>query len=58
MNNNFEVYDSFGNLVTQISVFDDGSFFIGTDGKHNVAVSELEDDTLDIDLDDYLDSFE
>ena len=58
MNNNFEVYDSSGNLVTQISVFDDGSFFIGTDGMHNVAVNALEEYNLENDMEDYLDSFE
>ena len=58
VNNNFEIYDEDGNLVTQISVFDDGSFWIGTDGMHNVAVNELEEDNLENDMEDYLDSFE
>lgn len=58
MNNNFEIYDEDGNLVTQISVFDDGRFWIGTDGQHNVAINELEEDSLENDMDDYLDSFE
>ncbi|MDN6326821.1 MAG: hypothetical protein L0J48_02215 [Alkalibacterium sp.] len=58
MNNNFEIYNEDGNLVTQISVFDDGSYWVGTDGMHNVAINELEEDSLDIDMDDYLDSFE
>ena len=58
MNNNFEIYDEDGNLVTQISVFDDGSFWIGTDGMHTVAVNELEEDNLENDMEDYLDSFE
>ena len=58
MNNNFEIYDEDGNLVTQISVFDDASFWIGTDGMHNVAVNELGEDSLENDMEDYLDSFE
>ena len=58
MNNNFEIFDSYGNLVTQISVFDDGSYWVGTDGQHNVAINELEEDNLENDMEDYLDSFE
>ena len=58
VNNNFEIYDQDGYLVTQISVFDDGSYWIGTDGMHNVAVNELEEHNLENDLEDYLDSFE
>ena len=58
MNNNFEIYDEDGNLVTQISAFDDGGFWIGTDGMHTVAVNELEERNLENDMEDYLDSFE
>ena len=58
MNNNFEIFDSYGNLVTQISVFDDGSYWVGTDGQHNVAINELEEDNLENDMEDFLDSFE
>ena len=58
VNNNFEIYDEDENLVTQISAFDDGSFWIGTDGMHTVAVNELEERNLENDMEDYLDSFE
>lgn len=41
---NFEVYNDNGDMVAQIQVFDDGSFWIKNDEEHAVAVNEVEED--------------
>lgn len=43
-NLNFEVYNDDGDMVAQIQVFDDGSFWIKNDEEHAVAVNEVEEE--------------
>lgn len=47
---NFEVYHDNGDMVAQIQVFDDGSFWIKNDEEYAVAVNEVEEDEEEIQM--------